>query len=341
GGGGGRGMRVVRDPAELPEALAGARREAQNAFGNDVVFLEKYLDRAKHIEFQIFGDVHGSVVHLFEREGSIQRRHQKLIEESPAPLLQQHPELRERMAAASVAAARAVNYHNAGTVEFIVDPATLAFYFLEMNTRLQVEHPVTEAVTGLDLVHLQLHVAAGERLPFAQAEVSARGHAIECRVTAEDPAQDFLPVSGPVLLAREPHGPGVRVDSGFRTGDDVSPHYDSLLAKVIVHAPTRTEAIARMDVALAEYRLLGVTTTIDFLRDVLRHPEFRSGGATTGFIQNHMPAWQPAAVPEAALIAAALHDHLSAAQQPAHVQSTRPADHSPWARADGFRLGGS
>jgi acetyl-CoA carboxylase biotin carboxylase subunit len=339
GGGGGRGMRVVRDPAELPEALSGAGREAHNAFGDGTVFLEKFLDRARHIEFQILGDSQGNVVHLFERECSIQRRHQKLIEESPAPLLHQHPALRERMAAAAVAAARAVGYHNAGTVEFIVNPDTLDFYFLEMNTRLQVEHPVTEAVTGLDLVHLQLRVAAGERLPFTQAEVTARGHALECRVIAEDPAQGFLPVSGPVLLAREPHGPGLRVDSGFETGDEVSPHYDSLLAKVIAHAPTRTEALARMDAALADYRLLGVTTNLEYLRDVLCHPEFRAGSATTSFIQNHLPAWQPAPAPEIALIAAALHDRLSATQQPARALSSPPADGSPWARADGFRIG--
>jgi acetyl/propionyl-CoA carboxylase alpha subunit len=339
GGGGGRGMRVVRDPSELPEALNSARREALGAFGDDSIFLEKYLDRAKHIEFQVFGDRHGHVVQLFERECSIQRRHQKLIEESPAPLLQQHPELRERMARAAVAAARAVHYHNAGTVEFIVNPDTLDFYFLEMNTRLQVEHPVTEALTGLDLVHWQLRVAAGERLPFTQAEVTARGHAVECRVTAEDPAQGFLPASGPVLLAVEPVGPGLRVDAGFRTGDEVSPHYDSLLAKVIAHAPTRAEALARMNAALADYRLLGVTTNIEFLRDVLRHPEFVAGAATTSFIQNHMHAWQPAPVSEAALIAAALHDQLASASKPMAGQPMSAADHSPWVRADGFRIG--
>ena len=337
-GGGGRGMRVVRAPGALAEALDSARREAAGAFGDDAIFLEKYLDRARHIEFQVFGDAHGQVVHLFERECSVQRRHQKIVEESPAPLLEQHPGLREQMAAAAVAAARAVNYQNAGTVEFIVDPDTRAFYFLEMNTRLQVEHPVTEAVTGLDLVHLQLRVAAGEPLPFTQAQVTARGHALECRVCAEDPAQDFLPAGGPVLLAREPHGPGVRVDAGFQTGDVVPAHYDSLLAKVIASAPTRAEALRRMDAALARYVLLGLPNNLDYLRAVLAHPEFQAGQATTRFIAEHMADWQPSTArpPAAVLAAVALADFLAAAER-------RPAapggDPSPWARADHFRIG--
>jgi acetyl/propionyl-CoA carboxylase alpha subunit len=332
----------VRDPAALPEALESARREAASAFGDDCVFLEKYLEHAKHIEFQVFGDAHGNVVHLFERECSIQRRHQKLIEESPSPLLNAHPDLRERMAQATVAAARAVNYQNAGTIEFIVDPVTRSFYFLEVNTRLQVEHPVTEALTGLDLVHLQLRVAAGERLPFTQAEVSARGHALECRVIAEDPAQNFLPLSGPVLLAREPHGPGVRVDSGYRSGDEVSPHYDSLLAKVIAHAPTRAEAIARLDAALKQYTWLGLTTNVEFLRAVLGHPEFVSGAMTTRFIEQHFPAWQPAsaAVPDFALAAVALADFLSVSAVASGSATREHTDAGPWARADGFRIGG-
>jgi acetyl/propionyl-CoA carboxylase alpha subunit len=242
-----------------------------------------------------------------------------------------------------VAAARAVNYQNAGTIEFIVDPVTRSFYFLEVNTRLQVEHPVTEALTGLDLVHLQLRVAAGERLPFTQAEVSARGHALECRVIAEDPAQNFLPLSGPVLLAREPHGPGVRVDSGYRSGDEVSPHYDSLLAKVIAHAPTRAEAIARLDVALKQYTWLGLTTNVEFLRAVLGHPEFVSGAMTTRFIEQHFPAWQPAsaAVPDFALAAVALADFLSASAMSSGSATRERVDASPWARGDGFRIGGA
>lgn len=343
GGGGGRGMRVVREPADLPEALASARREALGAFGDDTVFLEKYLDRARHIEFQVLGDAHGNVVHLFERECSIQRRHQKLIEESPSPLLEAHPDLRARMAQAAVAAARAVNYQNAGTIEFIVDPDSLAFYFLEMNTRLQVEHPITEAVTGLDLVHLQLRVAAGEPLPFAQSQISLRGHAIEGRVVAEDPAQNFLPQSGPVLLAREPHGPGLRVDSGFRTGDEVSPHYDSLLAKVIAHAPTRAEAVARLDAALARYTWLGVITNVEFLRAVLAHPEFVSGAMTTRFVEQHFSTWQSRAEapPDLALAAVALADFLAAPASPAKDVVGERLDGDPWARTDGFRIGGT
>ncbi len=367
GGGGGRGMRLVRDPADLPEALASARREAHGAFGDDTVFLEKYLDPARHIEFQVFGDAHGNVVHLFERECSIQRRHQKLIEESPSPLLDAHPDLRERMAQAAVAAARAVAYQNAGTVEFIVNPDTRDFYFLEMNTRLQVEHPVTEAVTGLDLVHLQLRVAAGEPLPFVQSGISARGHAIECRILAEDPAQNFLPQSGPVLLAREPHGPGLRVDSGFRTGDQVSPHYDSLLAKVIAHAPTRAEALARLDAALSRYIWLGLTTNVEFLRAVLAHPEFVAGEMTTRFLEQHFSAWRSGAAtpPALALAAVALTDFLTASAQPKSgaigerlslwpsnvsrsqplpgevAHSSVPMDGDPWERRDGFRIGGS
>jgi acetyl-CoA carboxylase biotin carboxylase subunit len=338
GGGGGRGMRVVRDPAELAEALASARREAASAFGDESVFLEKYLDRAKHIEFQVFGDAHGNVVHLFERECSLQRRHQKVIEESPAPLLVAHPELREQMAAAAVAAARAVNYQNAGTVEFIVDPDTREFYFLEMNTRLQVEHPVTEAITGLDLVHLQLRVAAGEPLPFTQAQITTRGHAIECRVNAEDPADNFYPAAGPVLRAVEPHGPGLRVDSGFTSGDAVSEHYDSLIAKVIAYAPTRTEAIARMDAALARYALLGLTTNLAFLRDLLAHSEFQAGAATTQFIDRHFAAWRAGEPAPGALVAAALAEFLSVGASPAPVATTQ-TDDGPWGRGDGFRIG--
>ncbi len=344
GGGGGRGMRIVRQPNELAEALASAQREAASAFGDGAIFVEKYLERARHVEFQVFGDTYGNVVQLFERECSIQRRHQKIVEESPSPLLAQHPGLREAMGQAAVAAARAVNYQNAGTVEFIVDPDTLDFFFLEMNTRLQVEHPVTELLTGLDLVQLQLRVAAGERLPFWQAEVAARGHALECRVYAEDPADNFYPSIGPVLKAVEPRGPGLRVDAGFETGDAVSQHYDSMIAKVIAHAPTRAEAIQKMDAALARYILLGITTNLPFLRAVLAHPEFQSGAATTQFIEEHFSDWRPPArtPPPEVFVAAALADWLTVNASPGRAGEA-PADdadrHSPWARADGFRLG--
>jgi acetyl-CoA carboxylase biotin carboxylase subunit len=344
GGGGGRGMRVVTVAADLPAAVASARQEAASAFGDPTLFLEKYIARGRHIEFQVFGDDHGQVVHLFERECSIQRRHQKLIEESPSPLLRLHPELRERMGQAAVAAARAVGYTNAGTIEFIVDPDTLAFYFLEMNTRLQVEHPVTELLTGLDLVHLQLRVAAGEPLPFSQGEVTARGHALECRVYAEDPAQAFYPSIGRLLTVVEPSGPGLRVDSGFETGDEVSQHYDALLAKVIAQAATRAEAIARLEAALARYVLLGLTTNTAFLRAVLAHPEFQAGTATTRFIDQHLSEWRPddAVVPDAALIAAAISELLAPTATPAatHNGAAPEGDrYSPWARGDRFRLG--
>ena len=344
GGGGGRGMRIVRRPAELDAAVESAEREAASAFGDGSIFLEKYVERARHVEFQIFGDSHGNVVHLFERECSIQRRHQKIVEESPSPLLAQHPDLRERMGQAAVAAARAVGYQNAGTVEFIVDPDTGDFYFLEMNTRLQVEHPVTEAVTGLDLVQLQLRVAAGEPLPFTQAQITARGHALECRVYAEDPApaDNFYPSAGKLLAVVEPRGPGLRVDSGYETGDEVTPHYDAMLAKVIAHAPTRAEAIAKMDAALSRYILLGVTTNLPFLRAVLAHPEFQNGAATTQFIGQYLGEWKPPAAGPAVFIAAALSDFLSAssaAVQPAGLPADASGPDSPWGKRDSFRLG--
>jgi acetyl/propionyl-CoA carboxylase alpha subunit len=345
-------MRIVREPGELSEALNSARREALHAFGDSDVFLEQYLERARHIEFQVFGDAHGTVLHLWERECSIQRRHQKIVEEAPSPLLEAYPELRERMGQAAVAAARAVGYQNAGTIEFIVDPASLEFYFLEMNTRLQVEHPVTELLTGLDLVKLQLTVAAGEPLPLTQADIMARGHALECRVYAEDPADEFYPSIGPLHLVVEPHAPGVRVDSGFESGDIVSQHYDALLAKVITHAGTRAEALARMEAALARYVVLGVTTNLAFLRAILAHPEFRAGTATTHFIPEHFAGWRPAAgaPPADALIAAALSDYLGSASRAGAAQAQAAADgagpaseaepFSPWAQPDAFRIGG-
>jgi acetyl/propionyl-CoA carboxylase alpha subunit len=273
----------------------------------------------------------------------VQRRHQKLIEESPSPLLAKHPELRERMGQAAVAAARAVGYTNAGTIEFIVDPDTLDFYFLEMNTRLQVEHPVTELVTGLDLVHLQLRVAAGEPLPFTQADVTARGHAIEARVYAEDPVQNFYPSIGRLRLVVPPRAPGVRVDGGYESGDEVSQHYDAMLAKVIAYGATRAEAIARLRAALADFVLLGLTTNTAFLRDVLAHPEFAAGRATTRFIEEKLASWQPRppADLDLALIAAAMHDVLTPGAGLAGVDRSAPEGdpYSPWARADGFRLG--
>ncbi|NLH07385.1 MAG: acetyl-CoA carboxylase biotin carboxylase subunit [Chloroflexi bacterium] len=339
GGGGGKGIRVVRDPADLPDALASARREAAHAFGDPNVFLEKFIEPARHIEVQVLADEHGRTVHLFERECSIQRRHQKIIEESPSPAVT--PELRARMGEAAVAAARVVGYANAGTVEFIVGPAG-DFYFLEMNTRLQVEHPVTEMVTGVDLVTQQIRIAAGEPLPFTQEDLSQRGHAIECRVYAEDPASGFLPATGPVLRTVEPAGPGVRVDAGVVTGDEVTIHYDPMIAKGITFAGSRADAIRKMDWALAQYVILGVTTNLAFLRDVLRHPDFVAGTFSTRFVDEHFELWAercPDDLPDHALIALALSEvQMEAA--PAPSGAAPDADrYSPWARLDAFRLG--
>lgn len=283
-GGGGKAMRVVQNAEGLGEALDAARREALNAFGDARVILERYVANARHIEFQVIADKFGNVQHLFERECSIQRRHQKIIEETPSPLLD--AQLRETMGAAAVAAARAVNYENAGTVEFIVDPDTRAYYFLEMNTRLQVEHPITEMTTGLDLVQWQIRIAQGER--FDTPTLAQRGHAIECRIYAEDPSNQFLPAAGQVLDLELPNMPGVRADAGIATGDEVTTFYDPLLVKLVAQAETRTEAIARMQKALGEFVLLGVTTNVEFLQAVLAHPTFQSGKATTRFIEQEM-----------------------------------------------------
>jgi acetyl-CoA carboxylase biotin carboxylase subunit len=283
-GGGGRGMRVVRANAEIDEALPAARREATAAFGDGTLYVERLLERPRHVEVQIIADQHGHVVHLYERECSVQRRHQKIIEETPSPALS--PTLRARMGDAAIAAARAAGYRNAGTVEFIVEGTgdEARFYFLEMNTRLQVEHPITEVVTGVDLVGAQLTVAAGEVLPWTQAEITPRGHAIECRVYAEDPTHDFMPQAGRLLLYREPSGPGIRVDSGVAEGDEVSAHYDPLLAKVVVGAEDRARAVERALAALAQYAVLGVQTNIGFLRRVLQHTRFRAGDVDTELI---------------------------------------------------------
>ncbi len=336
-GGGGKAMRVVSASREMSELLQAARREALNAFGDDRIFLEKYIPSARHVEFQVLADQYGSVVHLFERECSVQRRHQKIIEETPSPLL--NHALREKMGQAAVEAAKAVEYENAGTVEFIVDPATRSFYFLEMNTRLQVEHPITELTTGIDLVRWQIRVATGERLSFAQPDLSARGHAIECRVYAEDPANQFLPSSGCLLKVVEPQGPGIRVDSGVESGDEVTVYYDPMLAKVIVYAETRPEAIRKMQLALANYALLGVTTNIDLLRAILSHPQMQAGVATTTFVEHNAKELMQdnsTLVPQA-LIAASLAEMLT----PASAVTTSAATddpYNPWQRTDGFRI---
>ncbi len=283
-GGGGKGMKIVRTDDEIQPALESARREALKAFGNDRLLIERYIERPRHIEFQIFGDSHGNVVHLFERDCSIQRRHQKVVEESPAP--QYSEELRQRMAAAAVAAARGVQYENAGTVEFIVTP-TGEFYFLEMNTRLQVEHPVTELVTGIDLVRAQIAVASGESLPWSQDQLTQRGHAIEVRIYAEDPDDRFLPQSGTIVTLLEPSGPGVRVDSGVMQGTEIGVRFDPMLSKLICHGASRDECIDRLLRALSDYVILGTKTNVSYLKRIVAHPAFRSGDVNTAFVVEH------------------------------------------------------
>jgi acetyl-CoA carboxylase biotin carboxylase subunit len=280
-GGGGKGLRLVASPAELGPALARARSEARGAFGDERVYLEKALLRPRHVEIQVLADHDGHAVHLFERECSIQRRHQKVIEESPSPFLT--PELRQEMGALALALVERVGYVNAGTLEFLVDAARQA-YFLEMNTRLQVEHPVTEVVTGLDLVKLQIRIAQGEPLPLRQPDLVQRGHAIECRVYAEDPEVGFLPSPGRIVALRTPGGPGVRDDSGVHEGGEVPIHYDPLISKLIAWGENREEALARMRRAVSEYQLVGVRTTLPFFDRVLRHPAFVAGQYDTSFV---------------------------------------------------------
>ena len=281
-GGGGKGMRLVSAEGEIRAAARAARSEAKSAFGDDRVYVERFVDSPRHIEVQVLGDTHGNVVHVYERECSIQRRHQKVIEESPSPALD--AKTREAMGQVAVQAARAVRYVGAGTVEFLVD-AKRNFYFLEMNTRIQVEHPVTEMVTGIDLVRAQIEVAAGAPLPFRQDEIHQRGWALECRIYAEDPENNFLPAPGRITRLREPGGLGVRNDSGVYEGFEVSIHYDPMISKLVAWGATREEAIARMERALSEYVIHGPTTNIEFHRWILRHPRFRRGDFDTRFIQ--------------------------------------------------------
>ncbi len=280
-GGGGRGMRVVPDENELPRAFATAKAEAEAAFGSGALYMEKFLPVARHIEIQVLGDTYGNVIHLGERECSIQRRHQKLVEESPSPVVDE--ELRRRMGEAAVMGAKAINYTGAGTMEFLLDPDG-NFYFIEMNTRIQVEHPVTEYVTGLDLVKWQLRIAAGERLTIQQADVRMVGHAIECRINAEDSSRDFMPQAGEIELFLPPGGPGVRIDSHLYSGYVVPPNYDSLLAKVIVWGADRAEAIRRMRRALDECIITGVATTIPFQEALLRDERFCCGDFSTRYL---------------------------------------------------------
>ncbi len=330
-GGGGRGMRLVLAPGELAEALAGAKREAASAFGDDRVLIEKHIPRPRHIEVQIFGDSHGNVVSLYERECTLQRRHQKVVEEAPSIAVTR--ERRDEMSAAARAAAKAVGYLGAGTVEFIADAA--GFYFIEMNTRLQVEHPVTEMITGNDLVEWQLRVAFGEKLPVEQNAIRAQGHAIEARVYAEDAEKGFLPATGNIRRWREPAGSGIRVDTGFRAGDQVSPYYDPLLAKLIVHADDRRLALARMVQALAQFQIAGVTTNLRFLRALLEHPQVARGEIDTEFIEREISALTPAAPAVTALdLAAACAAAL--AREARETNAPPAVFKSPWDRTDGW-----
>ncbi len=337
-GGGGKGMRIVAQEKDLRAAIESAQREALNAFDNPTIYLEKLIVRPRHIEFQVLADQHGNTIHLFERECSIQRRYQKIVEETPSPALS--PELRVRMGATAVAAAQAVHYTNAGTIEFLLAEDG-EFYFLEMNTRLQVEHPITEQVTGIDLVKAQINIAAGEPLPWRQQDVSQRHHAIECRIYAEDPANNFMPSIGPVLLAAEPVGPGVRVDAGITTGDTVSIYYDPMISKLICLGENRSDAIRKMDWALSHYSVLGITTNIPFLRAIVQHPAFAAGELSTDFVERHLSGWlpEPSPVPDEALIAAALADMLGDGATGAAITPAPGDPYSPWQTLDSFRIG--
>jgi acetyl-CoA carboxylase biotin carboxylase subunit len=343
-GGGGKGMRIVERPTDLLPALEAGAREAQQAFGDATLMLEKYIPNPRHIEVQVLGDHFGHGVHLCERECSIQRRHQKIVEETPSPAVD--PVLRQRLTSAALRLAAAVQYTNAGTVEFLVG-AEGDVYFLEMNTRLQVEHPITELVTGIDIVHQQLRIARGEPLAFTQEDVQQRGHAIECRLYAEDPAQGFLPATGRIRVLREPHGPGRRIDSGIALYQEVTPYYDPILAKLITYGATRQEALLRMQALLRDYTLLGVTTNRQFLLDIMTSAAFATGATDTAFLDRHFARWQPAAeVPDEILALAALGElvqrrgHSTAAAVSTVSTAPEAVLTTPWHRYDGWRIGG-
>ena len=338
-GGGGKGMRLVGGAADLAQAFRAASSEARSAFGDGRVYVEKYLEQPRHIEIQVLADGYGNVVHLGERECSIQRRHQKVIEESPSVAVT--PALRAAMGETAVTAARACGYRNAGTIEFLHD-ASGNFYFLEMNTRLQVEHPVTELRTGLDLVALQLGIARGERLPFTQEEIRMRGHAIECRICAEDVSNQYAPSTGRIAHLRPPQGPGVREDRGIEEGGEVSVYYDPMLSKLCVWAPTRDEAIARMSRALGEYELLGVSTNLPLLRFVMDHPAFRRGVYSTHFLQEEftpsaLDAGSPGLEEEVAAVCALLEDRRLAAIAETDHGGAGPSAGGAWRGRNGWR----
>ncbi len=348
-GGGGKGMRAVDKAEDFAAALASCKREAINSFGDDAVLIEKYVQRPRHIEIQVFGDSHGNYVYLFERDCSVQRRHQKVLEEAPAPGMTQA--MREQMGAAAVAAARAVNYVGAGTVEFIVEQredGSMNFFFMEMNTRLQVEHPVTEAITGLDLVEWQLRVASGEALPLRQEQLLIKGHAIEARICSENPDNNFLPATGSLNVYRLPTcttferaDRGVRVDSGVREGDTISPYYDSMVAKLIVHGTTREEALARMDAALAQTHIVGLTTNVQFLRHVVTSASFAQAQLDTGLIPREAAVLFNQEKVGLPMAAAALVAHLLQGETALAAQRDVSGWIDPWAQRDGWRSHGA
>jgi acetyl-CoA carboxylase biotin carboxylase subunit len=339
-GGGGKGMRAVFREEELTPALEAGMREAKSSFGDESVYLEKYIEEPRHVEFQVLADNYGNVVHLFERECSIQRRHQKIVEETPSQALD--PKLRAKMGETARKVMKVSGYNNAGTVEFLLDK-NKKFYFLEVNARLQVEHPVTELTTGKDLVHQQIKIASGEKLSFTQEDMEQNGHAIECRIYAEDPHKNFLPSSGKVLYLKEPSGPGVRNDCGIYTGWDVPIYYDPILAKLIVWAESRESACQKMIRALDDYAILGIQTTIGFLRDVIGHPQFRKGETTTSFIPDHFADWTGEKDSEEkqklALLAAAF-DSFHGTSPGKSFQTTRKEVYSPWLSLGKWRIGG-
>ena len=338
-GGGGKGMRLVSDVSELKSALENAPAEALASFGDDAVYIEKAIVRPRHIEIQIFSDRHGNHVHLGERECSIQRRHQKVIEEAPSPINSQ--ELREQMGACAVMVAKAVNYVGAGTVEFLVSDVDRSFYFLEMNTRLQVEHPVTELVTGIDLVREQINVAFGAPLSFRQEDIKITGHAIECRVYAEDPESNFMPSPGKITRLRVPHGPGVRDDGGVYEGSEVSIYYDPMISKLAVYGSNREQAIDRMHRALIEYEIGGIKTTLPFFREIAVDAEFIAGKIDTAFIERFRERKAAETKPESTDDLAIIAAILSGLKQPATHAAPTFDDHSPsrWVTAKGFSRG--
>jgi acetyl-CoA carboxylase biotin carboxylase subunit len=338
-GGGGKGMRVVHKEKDLKAGLEAGQREAKSAFGDESVYLEKFIEEPRHVEFQILADNFGHVVHLFERECSIQRRHQKIVEESPSLALD--PELREKMGVTAKKVIQVSGYNNAGTVEFLLDK-NKNFYFLEVNARLQVEHPVTEFITGIDLVHQQIAIAAGKKLTISQEDIVQKGHAIECRIYAENPFNNFLPSAGKVFFLKEPNGPGVRHDCGIYSGCDVPIFYDPILAKLIVWAEDRQKSQQRMICALDDYVILGIQTTIGFLKDVIAHPKFQAGETTTSFIEKHFAEWGGKEKEEEARTIAALASAFDSQSKSFSPQAAVGQDvvPSPWQRLGKWRLGG-